>query len=683
MERLHFSLFSDPITQRVNELLTSNAIVLRMNVSKETLWQTYLDAYPQEVNQIFRERRHYDGQYDRQFIVRMGAIVVLNPQTLKLSTIWDVTVPGYFQQVADKMNNFILSLAVEGFHLIAEPTAGSKPNLDNLDSNITWHHFFSQIPSVISSRTPTSDKAELQARVKAYATLAEEFRVSTLETVLDLCDNIYRGAEFKASVANTLAFLKDYEDKEYNPLYLYVLAKQATNYTYAFRNSVIGTLAQDLGEGKDINQAVASYESKVAPTNYRRTQSVVTPQMISIAEKEIEGKGILHELYREPASITDVPVSDLLYTYTPSKVDTLFSELKQEASTRVDGGVVTNATVISFKDLLELLSTRKPDNLELLVTGALNNSAMTLFKGTTPFEPTTNIFKWANPISWMYKGGVSDSIQERVKAAGGTIEADFRVSLAWDNSSDYDLAVQSPQGICNFSNRRSGALTLDVDANGGHVTNSTDPVENIYGNNVRDGLYKVHVDMFNLRSAEHRKRPFQLQVKVGDSLHNFSADKMITTNGSSRYVHVLDLNIKNGQLVSIENKVPEALRESATSSCVIHNLNTNHFYPVEAVIKSPNYWESGNKEGNEHLFFLFKDMKLEDELNTFLPEYLNGSLQPIRKALELISSKLKIKLDVETPQTSGFGFSTTMNKSVVVRLTVNKQARIYNVKFGA
>ena len=87
MERLHFSLFSDPITQRVNELLTSNAIVLRMNVSKETLWQTYLDAYPQEVNQIFRERRHYDGQYDRQFIVRMGAVVVLNPQTLKLSTI--------------------------------------------------------------------------------------------------------------------------------------------------------------------------------------------------------------------------------------------------------------------------------------------------------------------------------------------------------------------------------------------------------------------------------------------------------------------------------------------------------------------------------------------------------------------------------------------------------------------
>lgn len=52
----------------------------------------------------------------------------------------------------------------------------------------------------------------------------------------------------------------------------------------------------------------------------------------------------------------------------------------------------------------------------------------------------------------------------------------------------------------------------------------------------------------------------------------------------------------------------------------------------------------------------FKDMKLEDELNTFLPEYLNGSLQPIRKALELISSKLKIKLDVETPQTSGFWF---------------------------
>ena len=112
------------------------------------------------------------------------------------------------------------------------------------------------------------------------------------------------------------------------------------------------TYTYDLQYYQELEVAVNKFIDRVAPTNYRRTQSVVTPQMISIAEKEIEGKGILHELYREPASITDVPVSDLLYTYTPSKVDTLFSELKQEASTRVDGGVVTNATVISFKDLL-------------------------------------------------------------------------------------------------------------------------------------------------------------------------------------------------------------------------------------------------------------------------------------------------------------------------------------------
>ena len=680
MERLHFSLFSDPITNRVNSLLTEGAIVLRVNVSKELLWQTYLNAYPSEVNQIFRERQHYDGQADRQFIVRMGALIVLDPVSLTLSTIWDVDVPGYFKQVAETMDQYIKSLPIEGFHLIAEPSSGSKPNIDNLNTDITWHHFFTNTPEVIKSCTPTSDKAELQARVKAYATLAEEFTVETLEQVLGLCDNIYRGSEFKTSVANAITFLKEYENKEYNPLYLYVLAKQTSKYTYKFRNEVIGTLAQDLQAGKDLNSAVASFEAKVAPANYRRTQSVVTPQMISIAEKEIENKGILHELYREPATITDIPVDDLLYTFTNSKVDTLFSTLKEEASSKVTK--VPNTTEISYKDFITLIEDSKVNSLELLVLSNLSNSAMTLFKGTTPFNKDTNIFKWSNPISWMYKGGVSDSIQERVKASGGKIEADFRASLAWNSGSDYDLSVQSPYGVCNFSNRQKGKLTLDVDANGGYITNSTDPVENIFGDNIQDGTYKVIVDMFNLRSVEDRHQPFQLQIKVKDTIINYNANKMISKNGSSRHLPLLDIHIVNGEINKIINNFPEDLFESEISSAVIHNLNTSHFYPVKAITKSPNYWESGDQKGNEHIFFFLENMKLEDELNTFLPEYLNSSLQPIRKALELISSKLKVKLDVDTPQTTGFGFSTTMNKSVVVRVTINNQPRLYTVKFG-
>ena len=141
--------------------------------------------------------------------------------------------------------------------------------------------------------------------------------------------------------------------------------------------------------------------------------------------------------------------------------------------------------------------------------------------------------------------------------------------------------------------------------------------------------------------------------------------------------------IINGQLVSVNNLIPDQLKESSTSSSVIHNLNTNHFYPIQGLTRSPNFWGE-DKTGNEHLFFLVEDMKIEDELNTFLPEYLNSSLQPIRKALELISSKVKVKLDADIPQTTGFGFSTTMSKNVIVRVTlVNKQQRIFNVKFGS
>ena len=49
------------------------------------------------------------------------------------------------------------------------------------------------------------------------------------------------------------------------------------------------------------------------------------------------------------------------------------------------------------------------------------------------------MFKWDNKFSWAYNGDVTDSIAERVKEFGGSLEGDLRISLSWHCGDDLDL----------------------------------------------------------------------------------------------------------------------------------------------------------------------------------------------------------------------------------------------------
>lgn len=73
MEHLNFTLFSTPMAKRVAELFNKAKTVLRVNVSKDEVKEKYLSLYPTEMNQVFRERRHYDGINDIQFVRTAGS----------------------------------------------------------------------------------------------------------------------------------------------------------------------------------------------------------------------------------------------------------------------------------------------------------------------------------------------------------------------------------------------------------------------------------------------------------------------------------------------------------------------------------------------------------------------------------------------------------------------------------
>jgi hypothetical protein len=87
----------------------------------------------------------------------------------------------------------------------------------------------------------------------------------------------------------------------------------ATGPAARFRNTVIGTLVQDISDGVDIERAVAGFEQKVAPTNYKRTTAVITPVMVKKAMETIEALGLEPALERRFARLADISVKDVLW----------------------------------------------------------------------------------------------------------------------------------------------------------------------------------------------------------------------------------------------------------------------------------------------------------------------------------------------------------------------------------
>ena len=100
------------------------------------------------------------------------------------------------------------------------------------------------------------------------------------------------------------------------------------------RSTLIGTLLTDLSEGeKDLENAIASYESKASSGSYQRTTAPVTPRMIEDARKKLESLGYVSALHRRRLASTDITVANALFVHrTSAKVDAdVFTNITEEA----------------------------------------------------------------------------------------------------------------------------------------------------------------------------------------------------------------------------------------------------------------------------------------------------------------------------------------------------------------
>jgi len=655
-----FSPFAEAINSNF-QLLSNKSNLFRTTISGETLYSEYLKAFPEGTNKIFRQRSEHDCQACRSFIKAIGNVVAIQDE--KQISIWNLPNLEFpYNQVASKLAILVEASTIESIFLTTESSAGRKPNKDNYNEAITWHHFYSAMPKQLVCKDSIigTKFSESNTNAEMFKRALTEINPDAVETVIDLINqnSIYRGSEFLNLVKDFDIYQKQYLATENKAIFPWQNIKASS---VRIRNTVIGTLLVDLSEGKDINIAVSAYESKVAPQNYQRPSAVITPKMIKQAQEKIIELGLENSLQRRFAVAEDISINDVIFAdrsiksvMKSSPFDLLLSD---------HSNLPQNLNKIDKISIEDFVSGVIPnaESIEILFENKHQNKLMSLIAPEDASAPS--LFQWENNFCHVYNGNVTDSIKERVKIAGGRTEnVIMRFSAAWDGKTDLDIHCQEPKNHIYYTSVRlcfPSSGILDVDANGidGHREK---PVENIiYTNKCKmlPGTYKFYIH--NYQQRDNMLNPIRAELELEGKLFTFSYSKGLRNDEEVTFVEVrLD---ENGTF-SIISSLPHQ-----ESEVTVWGIKTTKFHKTKMIMYSPNYWENSSMHGNKHIFFILdKCLNLETPRG-FFNEFLKGDLKTHRKVFEVLGNKMTVSSS--NNQLSGLGFSFTQPDEIIIKVS--------------
>lgn len=635
--------------------------------SDDDIFAIYLAAYPAGSNPIYKTRTEHDCSCCKNFVRNLGRVVSIDGGRVR--TVWEVTDLGYpFAEVAAAMDAHVRAQPIVSIFRSKEPSYGAESTRQLLEGGTIkrWDHFHGKVAAAHLTSSPDEARGTFNTAAHVFRRGLDELKPDALQSVADLiaAKALYRGEEHLPAVTAFRALQRDYlalNDPQARAMF--VLAN-ATSAGARFRNTVIGTLVQDLSDGVDLEQAVRSFETKVAPTNYKRTTALITPRMVQDAMKTVEELGLEPALQRRLARLSDIAVGNVLWVdrSARSQMKGGIADVLMAAATPAvpSEGKATDIGIDAF--MADVLPTAESIDLYLRNTHLTNFVAL-----TGPVNPDAGkLFRWANDFAWSYDGNITDSIREKVKAAGGNVDAKLRFSLAWHNFDDLDIHVREPNGNHIYFGRKDGKLDVDMNAGGG---STRQPVENVSFANPMDGTYTVWVHQYCRR--ETTDVGFSIEVASERGTVQLSYPKGVTTE-----VPVGTFKVAGG-----------AIAEATYGAGILGTgiaqtkwgLKTEGMAKVQTVMFSPNYWD-GNAVGNKHWFFMLAGCRVEEPMRGIYNEFLSPALEKHRKVFEVLGDKSKCPPTDD--QLSGLGFSSTRGDTVTVSVkTVDRSNRLFNIRF--
>lgn len=672
-----FKQFNSRLQAHVKQMTKNVSTLFTIALDKDELWNTYLDSFPEGTNPMFRKRREFDCSCCRHFIKSFGNVVSLEDG--KVTTIWDFNAGDEdMQVVVDALAKFVKAKRIENVFLTRELTFGTANSFEMGADGKTkeWNHFNCTIDGKFKyvGRDPMgSVLSEYNSTRQVFERSLKELTADSIETVLDLIrqKTLYKGEEWQSNLEKFLNLQKKYKASKHKDLFCWVESVAVGPVIGKIRNHSIGTLLIDLSEGMDLDKALTRYEKVVAPTNYKRPKEVYTKKMIEDAEKMLTEEGLIDSLGRRHATLDDITVQNILFAdRTVSRKLTkgsIFDEMKEDQG--INPKSLGRVEEISIEDFLKgVLPTAT--SLEVYLENRHSANLVSLIAPENKDSQT--LFKWNNGFSWAYNGNMTDSMKERVKAAGGRVDGVLRFSIQWndkgDNSIDFDAHAHEPNGTHIYfghksGHRSGGNLDVDIRYPGREIA-----VENITWpnrNTMQEGVYTFKVHNF---AGSTSRGGFTAEIEYDGEVHHFEYNRNLR---GGEYIEVakVEFSRSNGfKLIPVLN--------SSSTPRKVWNLTTQQFHPVQVCMYSPNYWDEQDGIGHRHYFFMLKGAMNEESPNGFFNEYLREDFMKHKRVFSALGGKMKVE-PIDS-QLSGVGFSATKREELTVRVggRVNRTLKI-------
>lgn len=641
----------------------------------DDLWATYLASFKEGENPIHRQRGVYDCSCCRNFIRKSNIVAIIDG---KVQTIWDVKVPE-FQHVADALRDAVLSQPINNIFLHDSPNLGTRQNIERIDGvAVTYDHFHVSVPARFVKPEANIPTALTGPRTKQYTLIraVREILPDAVSTVLELIasNSLARGDQFKG----LLTEFKKVQNEILNRSLTTDFNTLGWEYTFkvgdalaAIRGSSIGTLLQELTQDPaDLEGAVGRFERMVAGDNYKRPTALVTPKMIEDAKAKVNELGLTAALDRRFAVIDDISARHVLFVDRDSRVrlkDSPFDDLVPTAKAKpLNLDRVEEISIEKFMaDVLPTIT-----SIEVAVERQHAEKKVALMTGVA------GLFSWDNGFSWSYVGNYADAVKQRVKAAGGNVDGDVCIRLAWSNGDDLDLHVHEPTGRVYYMNKgptsNGGTLDVDMNAGGDRGRGPHTPVENIVyvdKSRMKPGNYRVEVN--NFARVTPADTGFTVDIDVLGTVHHF---EMSANPNNRATVAVANIVVTRDNLVKVEPLLP--------STTTNKTATPDDFVKVNAIVASPNTWDTQSPVGQKHWFFLLDGWKMDEPTRGFFNEQLKPELNPHRKVLELLGGKTLVDPATAPEQLVGLGFTATGKdqQPLVVRVKGNIE-RVLKITF--
>jgi len=714
---MNFKQFNKQIQKQFAKMCATE-MLFKVNVSWDELWDTYLLSFEDE--KIFRDpdSSTHNCNCCKSFIKRYGNIVAIDSKGDLMSLFSDLGDVGEYSAPSIACDDLIKNAQISGvffetYHMLDKKLnyesckrnqksfqLGIESNLKkytqeevdkfggvNTEKIYEFNHFCVHLPKKFVDFTDNS-KEQIEAAYRdkyaVFKRAMEEIPLDTLNLVIDLINQeaLLDGKAHLHAVQEICKWKQAYERSEFNKdIFCWVASHNMDERVAKFKNTLIGVFCTELAEGEELNKACLKWNKRVDPANYHKAKSPINQRQIEEAKKFIQENGLEEAFTRRLANIDDIKASEILHMNSGDgkiKEVSIFDNLKA-TPTRHKRSEFNKLNEVSID---QFMSNILPSctSIEAYLDDRMEGNLVTL---TTSVDPESKqVTKWGNiakNYSWTFNGNLAGKsmLKQAVKDAGGNVDGVLNFRLAWNDQngldgSDLDAWAEEPNRtkIGYSSGYRKDQKNKRTSFSGQLDVDNTNPqgklaVENITWTKLekmRDGVYRLWVNQYKARNSQG----FKAEIEFNGEIYSYAYERPVIGD-----VKVADVTLKNG-VFSIKHHLPEK-----GQSKEIWGLETNNFYKVNLVCKSPNHW-GDNEVGNLHYFFMLENCKATGKIRGFHNENLLPEILKHRKVMEVLGGTNMI--EPTDKQLSGIGFNATVRDELIVKCSGNFK-RMLKVKF--